>query len=250
MRQNYFRNGADPNGTWTDGDTDFTPLMVACLFGLPADDDNIVQILLDGGADPNIACIDDGDFISPLTACVRMLKFKFVETLIRGGCDVTREIYGQSLLLMQCFIGGEIRNKLLENKGNIRVICRVRPILDVERRQADGQDVDITEMSGENGIIITRGDGLFSLEQRTKFAYGQTGSGKTFTTGGSLEGPGISPRAIRSLFEEATKAVTDGDDNDESTLNAWTYKFKFSVLEIYSEAILDLLPSFYIYICN
>ena len=59
---------------------------------------------------------------------------------------------------------------------------------------------------------------------------------------GSLDDPGISPRAIRSLFEEATKAVTDGDDNDESTLNAWTYKFKFSVLEIYNESILDLLP--------
>jgi kinesin family member C2/C3 len=40
-----------------------------------------------------------------------------------------------------------IHNKLLELQGNIRVICRVRPILEVERRS--GEDVDVTSYPSE-----------------------------------------------------------------------------------------------------
>ena len=40
-----------------------------------------------------------------------------------------------------------IHNKLLEIQGNIRVICRVRPVLDMEKKL--GEDIDITEITSE-----------------------------------------------------------------------------------------------------
>ena len=47
-----------------------------------------------------------------------------------------------------------IHNRLLEIQGNIRVLCRVRPVLEVERRMA--ADVDVTEIPSEDNIIIHR----------------------------------------------------------------------------------------------
>ena len=47
-----------------------------------------------------------------------------------------------------------IHNRLLELQGNIRVMCRVRPVLEVERRM--GADVDVTEIPNEDTIIIHR----------------------------------------------------------------------------------------------
>ena len=168
-----------------------------------------------------------------------------------------------------------VHNKLLELQGNIRVLCRVRPVLDVERRQAAGQDVDITEISSDQDIIITRDEG----NQRTKFeydsvfsatslqedifsavqplchsvldgynvcifAYGQTGSGKTFTMEGVGVGDdaGITPRAIASLFDATKSGDKDDDGNDEGVLS-WTYRFELQILEIYNEKIIDLQSS-------
>lgn len=47
-----------------------------------------------------------------------------------------------------------IHNKLLEIQGNIRVVCRVRPVLEVERRM--NADVDVTDIPNEDTIIINR----------------------------------------------------------------------------------------------
>ena len=47
-----------------------------------------------------------------------------------------------------------IHNKLLELQGNIRVICRVRPILEVERRS--GEDVDVTSFPSDEDLVIQR----------------------------------------------------------------------------------------------
>jgi kinesin family protein C2/C3 len=49
-----------------------------------------------------------------------------------------------------------IHNKLLEMQGNIRVLCRVRPILPVE--VASGEGKDVTEIPTQEDIIITRED--------------------------------------------------------------------------------------------
>jgi kinesin family member C2/C3 len=69
----------------------------------------------------------------------------------------------------------KIHNKLLELQGNIRVICRVRPILEVERRS--GEDVDVTEILTDEELIIQR-----DSQTRSKYEYdrvfGQTSSQK------------------------------------------------------------------------
>ena len=63
------------------------------------------------------------------------------------------------------------------------------------------------------------------------FAYGQTGSGKTFTMEGSSDNRGVSPRAIAELLSQV-----------EQLRETSTYSLTLSMLEIYNETILDLLP--------
>jgi len=124
----------------------------------------------------------------------------------------------------------KIHNKLLEIQGNIRVICRVRPVLEIERKHSGEQDVDVTEFPTDEGeIIITRDpmtktkfeyDRVFCQTSSQHdvfefvqplctsvidgynvciFAYGQTGSGKTYTMEGSRSNPG-EPRPSLLFF--------------------------------------------------
>ncbi|XP_047735468.1 carboxy-terminal kinesin 2 [Hyalella azteca] len=66
------------------------------------------------------------------------------------------------------------------------------------------------------------------------FAYGQTGSGKTYTMeGGSGSDAGIIPRTVDHIFTEMTRLAEQG----------WEYKMEVSILEIYNEALRDLLAS-------
>lgn len=153
----------------------------------------------------------------------------------------------------------KIHNKLLEIQGNIRVICRVRPINDVERRS--GEDVDVTEIPNEDELLIQRDpqtkakyeyDRVFGQQSTQSevfeavqplcvsvldgynvciFAYGQTGSGKTYTMEGYGD-PGVTPRAMMELFKQV-----------EALSNDWTYTLTLSMLEIYNETIHDLLNS-------
>jgi hypothetical protein len=68
-------------------------------------------------------------------------------------------------------------------------------------------------------------------------AYGQTGSGKTYT----MEGPdissptsmGITPRAVKKVFERAAALALDG----------WHYRVTCSFVEIYNEVVKDLLTT-------
>ena len=155
-----------------------------------------------------------------------------------------------------------IHNKLIDIQGNIRVMCRVRPLLEVDFKQSKGECVDATEIISDEDITIHRDkitknrfefDRVFSPGECQSqvfdaiqplitsvldgynvciFAYGQTGSGKTYTMEGSfdkLEERGVSPRAIDELFK-----FIDAADN-------WVYNVKFSMLEIYNETIRDLL---------
>lgn len=152
-----------------------------------------------------------------------------------------------------------LHNKLVELQGNIRVVCRVRPVQDVEKEQ--GKDTNITSFPpGSEDIIIAREgtktryeyDQVFLPSSSQKevfgafkelcvsaldgfhvciFAYGQTGSGKTFTMEGSNSEPGISPLAISELFE-----IIQTRDN-------WHYQLTLSMLEIYNETIFDLIET-------
>ena len=50
-------------------------------------------------------------------------------------------------------------------QGNIRVVCRVRPILEVERKS--GEDVDVTEIPNDEELLIQRD----VHEKKTKYEY-------------------------------------------------------------------------------
>eukprot|EP00611_Tribonema_gayanum_P024135 TRINITY_DN5249_c0_g1_i2.p1 TRINITY_DN5249_c0_g1~~TRINITY_DN5249_c0_g1_i2.p1 ORF type:complete len:587 (-),score=201.36 TRINITY_DN5249_c0_g1_i2:608-2368(-) len=149
-------------------------------------------------------------------------------------------------------------NKLMDLQGNIRVLARVRPVLEVERNS--GQGTDVTEFPTEVELLVKRDEATRSAFEFDRvfppsstqeqvfegvhplivsvldgfdvaiFAYGQTGSGKTFTMEGDAANPGVNTRAMQTLFELGRQRSND-----------IIYTFALSVLEIYNESIYDLL---------
>ncbi|XP_074208850.1 kinesin-like protein KIFC2 isoform X2 [Camelus bactrianus] len=134
--------------------------------------------------------------------------------------------------------------RLLELKGNIRVLCRLRP----------GTPSSLVSLEpGPGGTVTTcyrghqrrfRLDWVFpphasqeevfrELESAVLsclggysvciFTYGQTGTGKTYSMEGPPEDPGIAPRALQSLFREMG---TGGQ-----------HHVTLSMVEIYNEAV-------------
>ncbi|KAJ3169894.1 kinesin-like nuclear fusion protein [Geranomyces variabilis] len=173
----------------------------------------------------------------------------------------------------------KLHNTIQELKGNIRVFCRVRPPLPQEVEEKDGvlshlsfaeDDEKAIELkqsvesaSGQKTIektypfsfdrVFQPGtpqaavfDEISQLVQSALdgynvciFAYGQTGSGKTFTMEGpenALERPedmGMIPRAVHQVFESAEALREKG----------WAYEMEAQFLEIYNEAIRDLVAT-------
>ena len=141
----------------------------------------------------------------------------------------------------------KLSRKITDLQGNIRVICRVRPlseredsscvvVVDSERCVVDGTSHTFDAVFGPESAQ----EQVFSEVQPTVmsaldgfnvciFAYGQTGSGKTFTMEGPPSSRGVNYRALSELF---TYAATSAD---------MTYTFTVSMLEVYNEAISDLL---------
>ncbi|KAL4646938.1 kinesin-like protein KIFC3 [Arapaima gigas] len=149
--------------------------------------------------------------------------------------------------------------QLVELKGNIRVLCRVKPVLK-EDQHNEGQTVVVsTDPNNESAVtVLNKGKSrTFELDkvfqpQATQeevfqeieplvtscidgyhvciFAYGQTGSGKTYTMEGTAENPGINQRALKHLFSEI-----------EDRKDMWTYSVTVSSVEIYNEVLRDLL---------
>uniref|UniRef100_A0AC35U738 Kinesin-like protein n=1 Tax=Rhabditophanes sp. KR3021 TaxID=114890 RepID=A0AC35U738_9BILA len=146
---------------------------------------------------------------------------------------------------------------LVRLKGNIRVFCRIRPIVAGEEYEKnlinpDYFDPDQINVTSDNGSNKSFGlDKVFD-EQATQsniyeeispvvtscidgknvciFAYGHTGSGKTFTMDGPDKNPGIVRRAITELFQ----SLKDQSETIESTISV-------SMIEVYNEKINDLL---------
>ncbi len=146
---------------------------------------------------------------------------------------------------------------------NVRVVCRCRPVNDIERSRG-GAEVAVKFSENDPGLIevnvedsqskhnFDRCFGMESTQQEvyedsvlpliddvlngynaTVFAYGQTGTGKTHTMEGVLHDEqlrGVIPRSVSSLFD----GVANADDNLEFTI-------KVSYVEIYMEKIRDLL---------
>ncbi|KAJ7946851.1 Kinesin-like protein [Quillaja saponaria] len=184
---------------------------------------------------------------------------------------VVRELQDRlSDMEMQVIEGENLRKKLhntiLELKGNIRVFCRVRPLL-----PEDGVGTDMvvsfptsTESRGRGIELVQSGqkypftfDKVFTHEASQQevfveisqliqsaldgykvciFAYGQTGSGKTYTMMGRPDAPdlkGLIPRSLEQIFQISQSLMSQG----------WQYKMQVSVLEIYNETIRDLLST-------
>ncbi|XP_068663823.1 kinesin-like protein KIN-14B [Aristolochia californica] len=145
-------------------------------------------------------------------------------------------------------------NEFLDLKGNIRVFCRVRPILAGEKSGYMGPVV----LTNSSNVFLkfaenkkksycfdrvfhpdSTQDEVFSeVEEVIKsaldgynvciFAYGQTGTGKTFTMEGKPDCPGVVHRAMELLFKQASESNH-------------SFHFIFSMLEIYLGSLRDLL---------
>jgi kinesin family member C1 len=158
-------------------------------------------------------------------------------------------------------------NKYQELKGNIRVMCRVRPVLDdsegEEARMSFPDDKTSSEIvlagpeeksslgtvSRKNypfefdRVFIpgTQNDEIFGeISQLVQsaldgynvciFCYGQTGSGKTYTMSSR---DGMIPKATHMIYETINKLKE----------KSWEYTMEGSFVEVYNEELNDLLTS-------
>lgn len=162
----------------------------------------------------------------------------------------------------------KLHNTILELKGNVRVFCRVRPLLPedessmledqpvlqypnsaellgrgIELVQSQGQKHAFTfdkvfgPEAGQEDVFVEISQLIQSALDGYKvciFAYGQTGSGKTYTMLGSPDDPeerGVIPRSLEQIFKSSQALSSQG----------WTFQIQASMLEIYNETIRDLL---------
>lgn len=156
-------------------------------------------------------------------------------------------------------------NQVQELKGNIRVMCRVRPAhadeadpasiaypdMDTDSREvsvqgpnkqsATGKDITaayqysfdrVFSPTSQNGEVFEE---ISQLVQSALdgynvciFCYGQTGSGKTYTMSSD---DGMIPRATAQIYAEAQRLEEKG----------WRYNIQGSFVEVYNETYNDLL---------
>ena len=152
----------------------------------------------------------------------------------------------------------QLLNMVHHLKGNIRVLCRIRPKLADEKgnsivvKAINEETVAVsgnargheTHKQFEFDRVFGPADGQSSVFDEVEplvesvldgyqsciFAYGQTGSGKTYTmSGDGAEHRGINYLALEKLFEV------------KESSNVTSFKFKVCNVEIYCEHIIDLL---------
>ncbi|EFQ99554.1 carboxy-terminal kinesin 2 [Nannizzia gypsea CBS 118893] len=160
-----------------------------------------------------------------------------------------------------------LHNQIQELKGNIRVFCRVRPVLsndsseNIAKISFPDEDLDCREIMVQGpeeksslGLVSAKNhffayDHVFGPRSQNAevfeeisqlvqsaldgynvciFCYGQTGSGKTHTMSSE---DGMIPRAVRQIYDTASGLEDKG----------WTYTMEGSFVEVYNENINDLL---------
>ncbi|KAJ6950383.1 kinesin-like protein KIN-14N isoform X1 [Populus alba x Populus x berolinensis] len=203
--------------------------------------------------------------VSDLSAFEAKTEFEAQKKLI---CELQNRLEDAELKIVEGeTLRKKLHNTILELKGNIRVFCRVRPLLPEDSPGADGKDVSYpttTEALGR-GIDLTQNGQKYSftfdkvfmpdstqedvfveISQLVQsaldgykvciFAYGQTGSGKTYTMMGKPGNPeqkGLIPRSLEQIFQTRQSLQSQG----------WKYEMQVSMLEIYNETIRDLLST-------
>ncbi|XP_058868974.1 kinesin-like protein KIFC3 isoform X2 [Acipenser ruthenus] len=179
-------------------------------------------------------------------------------------CSVVSEVSEANRDLLEKYrkevaLRRKYHEQLMELKGNIRVLCRVKPVTAEDQQEGSHATVVTTDLDNDSVVtMLHKGrDRTFELDkvfqpQATQeevfqeieslvtscidgynvciFAYGQTGSGKTYTMEGSVENPGINQRALKALFSEI-----------EDRKGIWSYLITVSLVEIYNEVLRDLL---------
>lgn len=155
-----------------------------------------------------------------------------------------------------------LHNVVQELKGNIRVFMRCRPPSTKEIEMYGGEESVCVSNLGEGEVKVHNEKGrektwefdeVFHVDSTQEqvyaevsdliisvldgynvciFAYGQTGSGKTYTMTGPEESKGVNIRALGDLFEKSGTRAAE-----------WKDTIAVSVLEVYNEAINDLLVS-------
>lgn len=179
-------------------------------------------------------------------------------------CQVIGEVSSANQELLRKYkremnLRKKCHNELVRLKGNIRVLCRVRPVCAGETNAADTknlvtfdpEDDAVLYLSNKGKLMTFELDKVFTTQATQEevfhevqslvtscidgfnvciFAYGQTGSGKTYTMEGIPEDPGINQRALRLLFSEVSEKKPD-----------WDYKITVSMVEIYNETLRNLL---------
>ena len=150
----------------------------------------------------------------------------------------------------------------MEEQGNVKVVCRFRPLNDKELQTSESLCVNFLDDHTVSIHSVSPDQHKFTFDQvfapsssqesvytfaarpivdavlegfnGTVFAYGQTSSGKTFTMTGpdveDLELMGIIPRMVQTVFD----TIRMSDDNIE-------FSVKVAYCEIYLEKIKDLL---------
>ena len=138
----------------------------------------------------------------------------------------------------------------------VKVLVRVRPLLEKERKAGCGVSVEVGASPGSLSLsgrdftfdgVLGPGadqedtydatgrelvDSLFSGFNSTILAYGQTNSGKSYTMGTLPNSSGIIPRVVQELFAQMeAQTVDDGAQ----------FLLRVSHVEIYAEGIRDLL---------
>uniref|UniRef100_A0A8C3T4K6 Kinesin-like protein n=1 Tax=Chelydra serpentina TaxID=8475 RepID=A0A8C3T4K6_CHESE len=178
----------------------------------------------------------------------REVKLKLVEEgLAQRECE-NKELRGQVAVQLQVMTQQEERlhhlemerrrlhNLVQELKGNIRVFCRVRPLLAWEKERQTGLEHLHFPLQDNKALVLSKvEESALDGYHVCIFAYGQTGSGKTYTMEGpddmSPETMGMIPRAVQQVFQGARELEPKG----------WQYHFTANFLEIYNESLRDLL---------
>ncbi|KAI9137113.1 P-loop containing nucleoside triphosphate hydrolase protein [Paraphysoderma sedebokerense] len=153
----------------------------------------------------------------------------------------------------------KLHNTIQELKGNIRVFCRVRPLLGKEKDESNMEHIKFSDGEESQGIELAQtfesADGTRSVSKSYPFQFDRVFKPDATQScvfeeisqlvqsalDGYNEGPtnglsddhemGMIPRSVRQIYESIHKLKEKG----------WEYKMEGQFLEIYNETIRDLL---------